>query len=95
MKTSELKPNTIFKVIGGELPIHYWLYTGNHASSHTCSFCHQVREYTHEFLHYESLGKLKNDVRINDLGRWDTAFHFGSECVKAFIAVLTIDDIVS
>ena len=90
MKVTELKLGTVFKVIGG-----YWLYTGFNPSGHTCDTCHKIREHTHEFLHYKALDKLKNDLLKNDLGRFDTSLHFGSECVKSFINDVSISDFIS
>ena len=91
---NELKPNTVFKVIGGERPIHYWLYTGKHASNRPCSTCGKTRNFTHEFLHYESLDELEHDLLINDLGRFDQNYQFGTECVKDFASELSTSEII-
>lgn len=90
MKVSGLKPNTILKVTGGESPIHYWLYTGYFEGDFPCGYCHKKRTRTHEFLHYTNLPDA-----LHNIGRFDQNFHFGSECVKIFVAEFNKSDIVA
>lgn len=87
MKVSELKPGMAFACKGDEW--QYWRYTGKFEGYFTCYFCHKERKLTHEFLHYKSLEELRNNPDGFDLN-----YHFGTECVNAFISSMAIDDIL-
>ena len=69
----------------------YWLYTGLGGDGFSCDVCGKERQHTHEFLLYPNLTDIQNDLRINDLGRFNNNEHYGTECVKVFLAQIQAD----
>ena len=67
------------------------MYTGKFNYDYptfTCDKCGKSRKSTHEFLVFETVEKANQFVNTLDGSLWNSAFHYGTECVKDFIRLL-------